>query len=81
MRCDQCPALVYGYQIDDEYFSACKLGYKQIKYKDNEDCTYCRKHLKTIENELYLLSLLKELKEGNTFTFNEIYEEVKKMRD
>ena len=54
MRCDQCPALICGERIDDEYYSACQLGYKQIEYKDNEDYTYCRKQLKTIEKELKL---------------------------
>ena len=54
MRCDQCPALAYGRGIDDEYWSACKLGYQQLEYKDNWDFTYCRKHLKTIEKELKL---------------------------
>lgn len=54
MRCDQCPALICGERIDDEYYSACQLGYKQIEYKDNEDYTYCRKQLKTIERKLKL---------------------------
>lgn len=62
MRCDQCPALVYGYQIDDEYYSACKLGYQQIEYKDNSDYTYCKKQRHTIEEKINIINKIEYLK-------------------
>lgn len=49
MKCRDCPALIYGLGIDDEWWSGCGLEYKQIPYKNNNDGEeYCRKHLKTI---------------------------------
>lgn len=82
MRCDLCPALICGQKIDDEYYSACALGYTPIEYKYTEDYTYCRKHLKTIEKELYIKEKIKQLESEETFNFNEIYEEtIKEMEN